>query len=66
MHWDAKNLFQILTFYNTFIEKPEIKKLSRIKLLQELPFYNELSIVKTSNVDMQEVIKLKLLIKDIL
>ena len=66
MHWDAKNLFQILTFYNTFIEKPEIKKLSRIKLLQELSFYNELSIVKTSNVDMQEVIKLKLLIKDIL
>ena len=24
MHWDAKKLFQILPFYNTFIEKPEI------------------------------------------
>ena len=24
MHWDAKKLFQILSFYNTFIEKPEI------------------------------------------
>ena len=29
--------------------KPEIKKLSNIKLLQELPFYDELSIVKSLN-----------------
>ena len=49
MKWDAKKLFQILPFYNTFIEKPEIKKLSNIKLLQELPFYDELSTVKNSN-----------------
>ena len=49
MHWDEKNLFQMLPFYNTFIEKPEIKKLSNIKLLQELPFYDELSIVRNSN-----------------
>ena len=48
MKWDTKK-FQILPFYNTFIEKPEIKKLSNIKLLQELPFYDELSIVKNSN-----------------
>ena len=47
MGW--KKLFQILPFYNTFIEKPEIKKLSNIKLLQELPFYDDLSIVKNSN-----------------
>ena len=46
MHRDAKKLFQILPFYNNFIEKPEVKKLSDVKLLQELPFYNELSIVK--------------------
>ena len=43
------NLFQILPFYKSFIEKTEIKKLSNIKLLQELPFYDELSIVKSSN-----------------
>ena len=49
MHWDAKKLFQILPFYNNFIEKPKIEKLSSIKLLQELPFYNELSIVKNLN-----------------
>ena len=44
MKRDAKKLFQILAFYNTFIEKSEIKKLSNIKLLLELPFYDELSI----------------------
>ena len=49
MKWDAKKLFQILPFYNTFIEKPEIKKLSNIKILQELPFYDELNVVKISN-----------------
>ena len=47
--WDAKKLFQILPFYNTFIEKPEIKKLSDIKLLQELSFYDELNVVKSSD-----------------
>ena len=30
------------------IEKPEIKKLSNIKLLHELPFYDELSITEIS------------------
>ena len=44
--WDAKKLFQLLPFYNNFIEKPEIKKLSNIKLLQGLPFYDELNVVK--------------------
>ena len=47
--WNVKKLFQILPFYNAFIEKPEIKKLSNIKLLQKLPFYDELSVVKISN-----------------
>ena len=49
MHWYAKKLFQILPFYNTFIEKPSTKKLSDAKSLQELPFYNELSIVKNNS-----------------
>ena len=38
--WDTKKVFQRLPFYNTFMEKPEIKKLSNIKLLHELPFYD--------------------------
>ena len=45
---EAKNLFQILPFYNVLIEKPEIKKLSNIELLHELPFYDELSITEVS------------------
>ena len=41
MHGDVKKyIFEVLPFYNTFIEKPEIKKLSNVKPLQELPFYD--------------------------
>ena len=49
IHWDAKKLFKILQFYNTFIERSEIKKLSKVQLLKELPFYNELNILKKLN-----------------
>ena len=44
-----KKLFQILPFYNAFIEKSKVKHLSNIELLHELPFYDELSVVKKSN-----------------
>ena len=50
--WNEKqirDLFQILPFYNTFIEKPETKMLSKVKLLQELPFNDELNIIKKSS-----------------
>ena len=46
MHWDANKMFKILPFYDTYIEKPEVKKLNNVELLKELPFYDELSIVK--------------------
>ena len=46
MHWDANKIFQVLPFYNTFIDKPEVKKLNNVELLKELPFYEKLSIVK--------------------
>ena len=46
--WNTKELFQILPFYNALIEKPKLKHLSNIKLLHELPFYDELSAVKKS------------------
>ena len=39
-------IFKILPFYNSYIEKPKIKKLNNIRLLKELPFYDDLSIVK--------------------
>ena len=41
------NYFKELPFYNSFIEKPKIKRLTNINLLAELPFYNRLSIIKT-------------------
>ena len=47
---EAKELFQILPFYNFLIETPKIKHLSNIELLHELPFYDELSVVEISKV----------------
>ena len=38
-----KNLF----FFNASIEKPKIKRLKNVDLLDELPFYNQLNIIKT-------------------
>ena len=50
--WDekgAKRLFPKLPFYNAFIEKPRIKGLKNIEQ-HELPFYDQLSTVKTLKV----------------
>ena len=40
---EAKRSFQELPFYNIFIENPKITGLKNIKLLQELPFFDELN-----------------------
>ena len=45
---EAKNLFQILPFYNVLTEKPKIKHLSNIESLHELAFYDELSVAEIS------------------
>ena len=45
---EAKELFQILPFYNFLTEKPNVKHLSNIELLHELRFYHELSVVEIS------------------
>ena len=50
MHWHANKVFQILLFYSTFIDKPDVKKLNNVELLKELPFYDEMSIVKNKTV----------------
>ena len=39
MHWNAKKILQVLPFYDTYIEKPKVKKLNNVQLLEELPFY---------------------------
>ena len=46
MHWDNNEIFKFLPFYNSYIERPRIKKLKNVQLLKELPFYDDLSIVK--------------------
>ena len=41
--------FKDLPFYNKPIEKPKIKRLKNIDLLSELPFYEELNVIKTNH-----------------
>ena len=41
--------FKELPFYNKNIEKPKIKRLKNIDLLSELPFYEELSVIKADH-----------------
>ena len=60
-HPDVINYFKELPFYNKYIEKPKIKHLKNIDLLSELPFYEELNVVKTDHAfkGMQWVIRFK-------
>ena len=44
--WNETEIFKLLPFYNSYIDIPKIKKLSNLQLLKELPFYEELNIVK--------------------
>ena len=48
-HLDAVDYFNELSFYNKHIEKPKIKRLKKIDLLSELPFYEELNVIKTNH-----------------
>ena len=48
-HPDAIEYFRELLFYNKHIKKPKIKLLKNIDLLSELPFYEELSVIKTDH-----------------
>ena len=47
-HLNAKDYFKELPFYNKPIEKSKIKRLKNINRLTELPFYKQLSIIKTN------------------
>ena len=48
-HSHAVDYFKELSFYNKYIEKPKIKRLKNIDLLFELPFYEELNVIKTDH-----------------
>ena len=47
-HSDAVNYFKELPFYNKPIKKPKVKCLKNIDRLAELPFYEQLSVIKTN------------------
>ena len=57
--WDNKNLLKIFPFYNILIDSPKIKKLSNVELLNELPFYDSLSIKEISKAFMRRTLVLK-------
>ena len=45
---DTAEYSKELPFYNNPIEKPKIKPLKNVDLLAELPFHEQLSIIKTN------------------
>ena len=49
-HSDAVDYFKELPVYNKSIKKPNVKPLKNIDQLAELPFYQQLSVIKTNQV----------------
>ena len=47
-HPDVVEYFKELLFYNKHIEKPKINRLKNTDLISELPFYEELNVIKTN------------------
>ena len=47
-HSDAVVYFKELPFYNKPTDKPKLKHLKNIDQLAELPFYEQLSVIKTN------------------
>ena len=48
-HADVVDYFKEIPFYKKPIKIPKIKRLGNIDLLSELPFYEQLNIIKTTN-----------------
>ena len=46
-HSDVTDYFKELPFYNKLIKKPKVKRLKNIDRLIELPFYEQLNVIKT-------------------
>ena len=46
LHSDAADYFKELPFYKKPIKKPKVKRLKYIDRLAELPFYEQLSVIK--------------------
>ena len=48
-HPDVVDYFKEHPFYRTYIEKSKIKRLKNTDLLSEVPFYEELNIIKNKS-----------------
>ena len=48
-HPDVVDYFKEFPSYNKHIEKPKIKRLKKIDLLSEIPFNEELTVIKTNH-----------------
>ena len=48
-HPDIVDYFKELPFYDKDIKKPKIKRLKNTDLLSELPFYEELNVIRTNH-----------------
>ena len=55
-HFDV-DYFKELPFYNKPIEKPKVKRLKNIDGLAELPFYEQLSVMKTNKMQCHTKLK---------
>ena len=49
-HSEVKYYFKELPFYDKPIKKPKVKRLKNIDQLIELPFYEQLDVIKTDQV----------------
>ena len=47
-HSDAVHYFKELPFYNNPIKKPKVKRFKNIDQLAELPFYEQMSVIKSN------------------
>ena len=47
-HPDSVDYLRKLPFYNKPIQKPKVKRLKNIDRLAELPFYEQLNVIKTN------------------
>ena len=59
-HSDVIDYFKELHFYNKFIKKPKVKALKKIDQLIELPFYEQLDVIKTDQAFSGDEISYKL------
>ena len=48
-HPDVVDYFKELQFYNNHLKKLKVKRLKNIDFLSELPFYEELNVIKTNH-----------------